>query len=91
MPDPGDPTKTAIPADHSPHDTHTGVPRPAEGGATASFHAPAGLYSDLVPHARGGLGEVFSATDAALNRTVAIKRLQDHRDFRRRMSAPVSR
>lgn len=36
-----------------------------------------GLYTAITPHARGGLGEVFRATDPALHRTVAIKYLQD--------------
>jgi serine/threonine protein kinase len=35
-------------------------------------------YVDLGPHARGGLGEVFTATDTELHRVVALKRLQDH-------------
>src|SRR6266545_3582830 len=37
-----------------------------------------GPYTDLVPHARGGLGEVLKATDADLHRTVAVKRLQHY-------------
>ena len=36
-----------------------------------------GPFTDLTPHARGGLGEVFRATDPELHRTVAIKCLQD--------------
>ena len=36
-----------------------------------------GPYSDLTLHARGGLGEVFRATDPQLHRTVALKLLQD--------------
>jgi eukaryotic-like serine/threonine-protein kinase len=36
-----------------------------------------GPYTDLTPHARGGLGEVLTATDADLHRTVAVKRLLD--------------
>lgn len=39
----------------------------------------AGRYVGLEPHARGGLGEVFSALDTELNRRVALKRLQDRR------------
>jgi tRNA A-37 threonylcarbamoyl transferase component Bud32/tetratricopeptide (TPR) repeat protein len=38
-----------------------------------------GRYVGLMPHARGGLGEVFTATDTELNRRVALKRLQDRR------------
>ncbi len=36
-------------------------------------------YVGLAPHARGGLGEVFTATDTELHRVVALKRLQDRR------------
>src|SRR5262245_29372552 len=39
----------------------------------------AGRYVGLEPHARGGLGEVFTATDTELHRRVALKRLQDRR------------
>src|ERR1700752_2601957 len=38
-----------------------------------------GRYVGLEPHARGGLGEVFSATDTELHRRVALKRLQNRR------------
>ena len=38
-----------------------------------------GPFADAEPHAKGGLGEVFRATDLALHRTVAVKRLQGHR------------
>src|SRR4051812_3629550 len=44
--------------------------------AATGAHAT-GPYIDLLPHARGGLGEVLKATDADLHRTVAVKRLQD--------------
>ncbi len=38
-------------------------------------HRP-GPFTDLTPHARGGIGEVFRATDTDLHRTVAVKCLQ---------------
>ncbi len=37
----------------------------------------AGPFTNLTPHARGGLGEVYRATDPELHRTVAVKYLQD--------------
>ena len=37
----------------------------------------AGRYRRLAPHARGGLGEVFLAHDAELNREVALKQILD--------------
>jgi tetratricopeptide (TPR) repeat protein/tRNA A-37 threonylcarbamoyl transferase component Bud32 len=47
-----------------------------------------GPFTDLTPHAMGGLGEVFRATDPELHRTVAVKRLRDRHadnlDTRRR-------
>jgi tetratricopeptide (TPR) repeat protein/tRNA A-37 threonylcarbamoyl transferase component Bud32 len=76
----GDPTRTAaVPADPPPADTRTDDGGLSDGSPTCSFRAPTGPYSDFTPHARGGIGEVFRATDAALNRTVAVKRLQDRR------------
>src|SRR5262249_26019541 len=46
-----------------------------DGKAAASPTIDAGRYVGLEPHARGGLGEVFSATDTELHRRVALKRL----------------
>jgi tetratricopeptide (TPR) repeat protein len=34
-------------------------------------------FTELAPHARGGLGDVFRGTDPDLNRTVALKCLQE--------------
>jgi len=45
-----------------------------------------GPYTDLTPHARGGLGEVFRATDPQLHRTVAVKCLLE-----RQAESPDSR
>ena len=51
---------------------------------------PPGLvpFTELEPHARGGLGDVFRGTDPELNRTVALKCLQERHsenpDSRRR-------
>ena len=36
-------------------------------------------YRDLLPYRRGGLGEVFIATDEQLGRKVALKRIQERR------------
>src|SRR5262245_25891925 len=59
-------------------------------GLETTAAAPGGSvpFTDLTPHARGGLGEVFRGTDPALHRAVALKCLQDRHagdpDSRRR-------
>jgi serine/threonine protein kinase/tetratricopeptide (TPR) repeat protein len=59
-------------ADHRGQD---GREPPAEAPfATTVMFGP---YVGLKPHAQGGLGEVCTASDTELNRTVAIKRLQE--------------
>src|SRR5256885_12590676 len=58
----------------------TDAPATVTGAATDSAPAPstaAGRYRPLRPHARGGLGEVLVAEDEELNRSVALKRIQD--------------
>src|SRR5262245_39003263 len=53
--------------------------KPAHRQAILAPTVDAARYVALEPHARGGLGEVFSATDTELHRRVALKRLQDRR------------
>ena len=54
--------------------------RPVPGNtASLSTTGDEGRYVGLQEHARGGLGEVFTATDTELHRVVALKRIQDHR------------
>jgi serine/threonine protein kinase len=60
------------------------VAKPVNGQTGSSNQPAASLstvgvcrYVGLDPHARGGLGEVFTATDTELHRVVALKRLQD--------------
>src|SRR6476620_7135791 len=72
MPDPHDPTVTGGGPLHT-----TAIGPPPPGADTRDAPAPSSPYADLTPHARGGLGEVFRGTDPELNRTVAVKRLQD--------------
>src|SRR5262245_32960825 len=54
-----------------------GQPTPPKQQAASLSTVDACRYVGLQPHARGGLGEVFTATDTELHRKVALKRLQD--------------
>ncbi len=79
MPEPMDPTRTALSSPAPLGDTVAGVAASPDAVATLSLPTSPSPYTDLVPHARGGLGEVFRATEPILNRTVAVKRLQAQR------------
>src|SRR5262245_27771011 len=60
------------------HETMDHPGAPAQPSTVAALPA-AGPYTELTPHAQGGLGEVLRATDPALHRTVAVKRLLERR------------
>ena len=53
------------------------VRRPPEPVADVDPHAEARRYRILKPHAKGGLGQVFVAVDAELNREVALKEIKE--------------
>jgi serine/threonine-protein kinase len=74
-----------------PHDLVSAGDLPTfvpERGTPASSASAIGRYVVERFHARGGLGEVYAATDTELNREVAFKRIQapyaDHPQSRRR-------
>jgi hypothetical protein len=72
-----DPTPSGDPEDTPSRLAANREGEPADASApmqTTDF----GRYVGLEPHAHGGLGEVFTAIDTELHRTVALKRLQDH-------------
>src|SRR5262245_45615965 len=77
---PTDPSRPTPAGEPPALDAQTQEPAPQDPEATAAFlSGRIGPFPDAQPHARGGLGEVFRATDPTLHRTVAVKRLQAHR------------
>ncbi len=64
---------THVSAAGPPIDPHATAPPPSVGTPTSSGTR----FRILRPHARGGLGEVFVASDVELGREVALKEIQD--------------
>lgn len=66
----------------TPSENETPVPRsrkksPEDSDTPSPETITLGRYVGLEPHVKGGIGEVFTATDTELHRVVALKRLQD--------------